>query len=129
MSVVSHSYGGLGGGMDGVAVCKHTRQSQQGSIVCRKMPKHIPSARREHRCHPIIQPSRYVAASRVEPEFVGHLGKTLTRDATRRLRLDVHANGRLNSMVLHGRNVCSCHAAVWSENHVSHRSPSWITYY
>ena len=30
MSVVSHSYGGLGGGRDGVVVGKHARQSQEG---------------------------------------------------------------------------------------------------
>ena len=38
MSVVSHIYGGLGGGRDGVAVGEHAKQSQEGLISCREMP-------------------------------------------------------------------------------------------
>ena len=49
MSVVSHSYGWLGWGRDGVAVGGHGRQSQQGLIACLEMPEHFQGARMGHR--------------------------------------------------------------------------------
>ena len=49
MGVVSHSYGGLGGGMDGMAVGKHARQNLDGLIACREIPEHFQCARRGHR--------------------------------------------------------------------------------
>ena len=38
----------------------------------------------------------------VELELVGLPGRDLARDATRRLRFDIHATVKLHSMVLHG---------------------------
>ena len=49
MSVVSHSYGGLGGeGME-VTVGRHARQSQERLIACREKTEHFLCARRGHR--------------------------------------------------------------------------------
>ena len=48
MSVVSHSYGGLGERRNGVAVGKHARQRQEGLMACREMPEHFQGARRGH---------------------------------------------------------------------------------
>ena len=49
MRVGSHSYGGLGGGMDGVAGGKYARQSQEGLVACWEMPEHFQSVMRGHR--------------------------------------------------------------------------------
>ena len=49
MSVVSHSYGWLGGGRDGVADGRHAKQSQEGLIAYREIPEHFPSTRRGYR--------------------------------------------------------------------------------
>ena len=51
--------------------------------------------------------------------FVGLLGKTLTWDATRRFRLDVHAADWLHSMVLHRR--------CWLLSHGLHLLPKWLS--
>ena len=106
--VVSHSYGGLGGGRDEVAVGGHGRQSQERLIARREMPEHFPNARRGHRLHPIIPPSRYAALGRIESELVGLPGMALTWEATRRLRFVVHVAGWLHSMVLDERLRCCC---------------------
>ena len=51
------------------------------------------------------EPSCYALLGRVEPVFVGLPGKALTRDTTRNLLFDVHAAGRLHSMLHHGCSV------------------------
>ena len=45
MGVVSHSYGGLGGSREEVVVGRHAGQSQDGYVVRREMPEHVPTAR------------------------------------------------------------------------------------
>ena len=47
----------------------------------------------------MMTPSRCAALGIVVPELVGLFGKAFARDATRRLRFDVHAVGRLHSTV------------------------------
>ena len=92
MYVVSHGYGGLGGtGME-----LHAGQSRGGwSHVgrCRSTSQVRGDDTRSHH--------RPGALGRVEPELVGLPGKTLTRDATRRLQFIVHAAGWPHSMMLH----------------------------
>ena len=48
MCVVSHGYGGFGGGRDGVAVGRHAGQSQEALVGCRKMPEHFQNVRWRH---------------------------------------------------------------------------------
>ena len=50
--------------------------------------------------------SRCTALGRVESELVSLPEKALARDATRRLRIVIHAAGWLHTMMLHGRFRC-----------------------
>ena len=105
MCVVSHGYGGLHGGRNGVIDGMHAGQSQ-GSW---------PHARRNRstsrvRGGTLMTPNHtaiQVRRGNVESSLVRLPGKTLTQDARRRLWFVVHAASCLHSMVLHERlNVC-----------------------
>ena len=67
-------------------------QSQGGLVACWEMSVHFPCARL-YTDHIAI---RCTALGRVKPELVGLPGKTLIRDAKRRLRFIVHAAGWLH---------------------------------
>ena len=45
MCVVSHGYGGLGGGMDGGGGWYACRTMPRGLVACQKMPEHFLSVR------------------------------------------------------------------------------------
>ena len=45
MGVVSHGYGGLGGGMDGGGGWYAYRALPRGLVACREMPERFPSER------------------------------------------------------------------------------------
>ena len=59
----------------------------RGWVACREMPKHFQRGSDTL----ITPPSRLAALGRVELGLVGLPGKALTRDATKRLRVIVHA--------------------------------------
>ena len=97
MCVVSHGYGGLGGGMDGGGGWHACGTKPRGLDTCRAL-----LVRGDKLMTP---PSRCAALGMAESESVGFPGKALARDATRRLRFVVHAAGWLHSMMLHGYRV------------------------
>ena len=97
MCVVSHGYGGLCGGRDGVV---DGMQGDKAKGVCRMSADAAVHTESEVKT---LIPSLYkcVCLGRVEPESVCLPGKALTWQATRRLRFVIHAVSWLHSMVLH----------------------------
>ena len=93
--VVYHGYSRLDGGRDGGG----------GWYACGTKPwgwLHVERCRITSRVRGDALMT-HAALGMVEPKLVSLVGKVLTRDATRRLRLVVNAAGWLHSMMLHGR--------------------------